>query len=1120
MPPRTAGNTWPREERQLTTLFRNLTAEVEYTLRVIAINQIGDGKPSDEVTATPDPLPAPVDPIPEPTKPSELDKDRVLLSNIGRSDRGLQTVDGSTRRLVQGFTTGDFAARIDTVTLPAPQAASAVLSLGIYEDDGGQPGNLLHSLTAPVEFTNSAALRFAAPGGTGIMLARNAQYFLRIDRVSGTSIIRGATGSDEEDPDSDFGWSLADSCSGCLASRAIRVKVNGESFMPPLISVSDSAAIEGSNVEFSIRLSHAMPSAVTVRYSTTNGTASSDSNAPDGRDYTAATNRTIEFAPGETEKTISIPTDDDSVNETDEAFTLTLSNPSDYAELSDSTSATGTIYNNDETTQTDATLSTLTLTDSNNTTINISPSFERHVALYTASVDGDALSLTAAATLNQSAARLDFIGANSTGNAGEAEYELGMGDNLVEVRLTSEDGQWVKTYTVNVVRTPSDDSTLSDLYLLDANATVLISLTPASFSPTVTDYTTSVPGSINSVILSVTKNHSRASVEIVKGADSYDYDVVSTNLDIGENLITVTVTAEDGTTVTVYNVVATRESPPSTDATLSALVLEDGGGTALSLSPAFDPNINNYLVGVGSETVAATIAAAKSDGGAAVEIEADGTITQDQATVALNVGENLIAVTVTAEDGTTVTVYNVVVTRESPPSTDATLSALALEDGGGTALSLSPAFDPNINNYLVGVGSETVAATIAAAKSDGGAAVEIEADGTITQDQATVALNVGENLIAVTVTAEDGTTVTVYNVVVTRESPPSTDATLSALALEDGGGTALSLSPAFDPNIHDYAVEVGNEVASVTLAATTNHAGASVAIIEAGGISTLDTAAVDLAAGDNLIKAMVTAEDGSTVLVYRVTVTRAEPEVDPLVWTATVTVGSKGPYFPTATGYSLWGEDMGSVSTQSFEWNDKSYRIVGLMRLADGLYLHTSLALPVDFALSVGNQVFQASHSADPSTPARGRYWWSAHSLNWSVGDAVDVSITTIPESQAVAIRPLAPPSALASRIPVSHNGVDGFTFRLEFTEEFPLSFRTLRDGSLEVRGGTIQKTRRVTKGINKAWTITVRPDGTEDMTISLPATQDCEATGAICTTDGRKLHNSVEFRVPGPGAS
>ena len=994
----------------------NLTAEVEYTLRVIAINQVGDGRPSDEVTATPDQLPDPVTPTPspEPAKPTELDKDSILLSNVRRGDRGLQIVDGNTPRLVQGLTTGDFMARIDMVTLPAPNSASAELSLGIYEDDGGQPGDLLHSLTPPDEFTTSASLRFASPGATGIMLARNTQYFLQIDRVSGSSIILTATGSDEEDPSSDPGWSLANDCSSCLASRAIRVTVKGESFMPSLISVSDSAAIEGSNVEFRVSLSHAMPNAVTVRYSTTNGTASSGSNAPDGRDYTGATNRIIEFAMGDTEMTISIPTDNDSVNETDETFTLTLSNPSDYAELGDSASVTGTIYNNDDTTQTDATLSALNLTDSNNTTISISPSFERHVALYTASVDGNVLSLTMAATLNQSAASLEFIGASSTGNAGEAEYELGTGDNPVKVRVTSEDSQWVKTYTVNVVRTPSDDSRLSDLHLMDANATGLISLTPASFSPTVTDYTSSVPRRINSVILSVTKNHSHASVEIAKGADFYDHEVVTTNLDIGENLLTVTVTAEDGTTVTVYNVVVSRESLASTDATRSALTLEDGGGTALALSPAFDPAVNDYAVEVGSEIEAVTLASTKSDGGAVVEIEADGTTTQDEATAALNVGENLITVTVTAEDGITVTVYSVVVTRESPPSTDATLSALTLEDGGGTALALSPAFDPTVNDYTVEVSNEIESVMLVAIKSDGGAVVEIEADGTTTQDEATAALNVG----------------------------------------------------------------------------------------------------------DNVIRVRVTAEDRATVLLYGVTVTRAEPEVDPLVWTATVTVGSKGSYVPAATGYSLWGEDMGSVSAQSFGWDDRWYRVVGLMRLADGLYLHTSRALPVDFTLEVGNQVFQASNSADPSTPAGGRYWWAAHNLNWSVGDTVDVSITTIPESQAVAVRQLAPPSALASEIPVSHNGVDGLTFRLEFTEEFPLGFRTLRDEAFEVTGGTVHKARRVTKGTNKKWTITVRPHGTDDVTISLPATQDCEATGAICATGGRKLHNSVEFQVPGPESS
>ena len=37
-------------------------------------------------------------------------------------------------------------------------------------------------------------------------------------------------------------------------------------------------------------------------------------------------------------------------------------------------------------------------------------------------------------------------------------------------------------------------------------------------------------------------------------------------------------------------------------------------------------------------------------------------------------------------------------------------------------------------------------------------------------------------------------------------------------------------------------------------------------------------------------------------------------------------------------------------------------------------------------------------------------------------------------------------------------------------------------------------------------------------MTIVLPVTTDCNATGAICTGDGRKLSNRNGFTVAGPG--
>ena len=42
-------------------------------------------------------------------------------------------------------------------------------------------------------------------------------------------------------------------------------------------------------------------------------------------------------------------------------------------------------------------------------------------------------------------------------------------------------------------------------------------------------------------------------------------------------------------------------------------------------------------------------------------------------------------------------------------------------------------------------------------------------------------------------------------------------------------------------------------------------------------------------------------------------------------------------------------------------------------------------------------------------------------------------------------------------------------------------------------------------------------PDSNGDVTIVLPVAQDCAGGGAICTGDGRKLSNRLEFTVSGP---
>ena len=52
----------------------------------------------------------------------------------------------------------------------------------------------------------------------------------------------------------------------------------------------------------------------------------------------------------------------------------------------------------------------------------------------------------------------------------------------------------------------------------------------------------------------------------------------------------------------------------------------------------------------------------------------------------------------------------------------------------------------------------------------------------------------------------------------------------------------------------------------------------------------------------------------------------------------------------------------------------------------------------------------------------------------------------------------------------------------------------------------------------NRTWKISVRPDAaSEDVTIVLPATTSCDASGAVCTGDGRKLSNTESATVAGP---
>ena len=131
--------------------------------------------------------------------------------------------------------------------------------------------------------------------------------------------------------------------------------------------------------------------------------------------------------------------------------------------------------------------------------------------------------------------------------------------------------------------------------------------------------------------------------------------------------------------------------------------------------------------------------------------------------------------------------------------------------------------------------------------------------------------------------------------------------------------------------------------------------------------------------------------------------------------------------------------------------------------------------------------------------------------------DAGNEETLTSAASASVAGAP-EPITVILENNPASHNGTDEFTFQIRFSEHFKLSYKTLRDHAFTVVGGTVKKAQRQVKGSNIGWTITVEPASNAEVEIVLPATTDCDATGAICTADGRKLSNSLDFTVVGPG--
>ncbi len=405
---------------------------------------------------------------------------------------------------------------------------------------------------------------------------------------------------------------------------------------------------------------------------------------------------------------------------------------------------------------------------------------------------------------------------------------------------------------------------------------------------------------------SVQVDNSTSSIDITAEVTDIDSTLKINNLNIssgsaysmalqtGQNELNITVTAPDSSTSKTYTVIIERMADVlSSDANLAGLSIS--GGT---LSPLFSVNTTAYTAQVGSSVSSITVTPTVEGIGATVTVNntavESGTAS---GSVSLNTGPNTITVKVTAQDMTTVKTYTVTVTRLAAPSSDANLAGLLLSAGA-----LSPVFVIDTISYTAQVPYSVSSITVTPVVEGVGAVARV--NGTVVPSwsaSGSISLNTGANTITVAVTAQDTVTVKTYTVTVTRLAAPGSDATLAGLSISNG-----TLSPVFAVNTTSYTAEVSSGISSVTVTPTAAGTGAAVTVngitVTSGSVS----GAVNLNTGRNVIAVIVTAQDGITEKVYRITVTRlAAPSADASLAGLSLSNGTLSAVFdPSVTSYT------------------------------------------------------------------------------------------------------------------------------------------------------------------------------------------------------------------------
>ena len=416
-------------------------------------------------------------------------------------------------------------------------------------------------------------------------------------------------------------------------------------------------------------------------------------------------------------------------------------------------------------------------------------------------------------------------------------------DKVVRLTTIAEDGS-MDVYVFNVVKALSNDATLHDLSVSGYNL-------DKTFTSTTLDYSIGdIPYGTTKLKINATPTNSDSTIKYYVGTTSFDSNIVDIPTILGENVITVEITAADGISKKLYTI--TYNIVKSDNAYLSKLTPSLG---------KIDFNKTTFLYNINVENSVDKISfdIETEDKNASIKVLSENFFTPKTITVDnLKEGDTTLEIIVVAQNGNTKT-YSVIIHRLGKElSSDANLSSLSVN--GQT---LDKEFNMNETEYSIGeIPYSLEKLTINATPNIDTSTLTYLVNGNKQSSNVVdIPKNNGNGAITVQVTAEDGKTVKNYKITYSKQA--SSNAYLSDLRVSSG-----ELS--FNKTKYSYIVNIDSDVNKVDLTSVLEDNKSNMKINGTTYTSPHTYTISPLEVGNTEVVILVTAEDG-TFLTYKVT---------------------------------------------------------------------------------------------------------------------------------------------------------------------------------------------------------------------------------------------------------